>query len=146
MKFKLIIDRDRPEEVQVYAHRENRLTRAIERLCEEDAVRLIGYRDREMIPLNLFDVCCFVVENNKIYALTSVDKLQLKCRLYALEERLPDGFVKLNQSCIANLSRIERFDASLAGTLTVRFQNGYTDYVSRRNLRNVKERLGKSHE
>ncbi|MGM9647386.1 MAG: LytTR family DNA-binding domain-containing protein [Eubacteriales bacterium] len=146
MKFKLIIDRDRPEEVQVYAHRENRLTRAIERLCEEDAVRLIGYRDREMIPLNLSDVCCFVVENNKIYALTSVDKLQLKCRLYALEETLPDGFVKLNQSCIANLSRIERFDASFAGTLTVRFQNGYTDYVSRRNLRNVKERLGKSHE
>ncbi|MBQ8382175.1 MAG: LytTR family transcriptional regulator [Clostridia bacterium] len=146
MKYKLIIDRQHPEEVQVYAHRENSLTRAIERLCEEDAVRLIGYRDREAVRLHLPDVCCFIVEDNRIFALTAGEKLQLKCRLYMLEETLPDSFIKLNQSCIANLAKIERFDASLAGTLTVRFQGGYTDYVSRRNLKNVKERLGKFYE
>ncbi|MBQ8287780.1 MAG: LytTR family transcriptional regulator [Clostridia bacterium] len=146
MKYKLIIDREHPEEVQVYAHRESSLTRAIERLCEEDAVRLIGYRDREAVRLHLPDVCCFIVEDNKIWALTEREKLLLKCRLYTLEETLPDSFIKLNQSCIANLRRIERFDASFSGTLTVRFPNGYTDYVSRRNLKNVKERLEKFNE
>lgn len=146
MKVNLIIDRDRPEEVVIHAHRENRLTRAIQSLCEEDAVRLVGYRDREIVPLHLPDVCCFVVEDNKIIALTATEKLQLRCRLYTLEEELPDSFVKLNQSCIANLKQIERFDSSFAGTLTVRFRGGYTDYVSRRNLKTVKERLRKFYE
>ncbi|MBQ7355135.1 MAG: LytTR family transcriptional regulator [Clostridia bacterium] len=146
MKCKLIIDRDRPEEVEIRAHRESRLTRAIERLCEEDGVRLIGYREREIVPLHPPDVCCFIVEDNKIFALTATEKLQLKCRLYTLEEELPDSFVKLNQSCSANLAKIERFDSSFAGTLTVLFQGGYTDYVSRRNLKTVKERICKFYE
>lgn len=146
MNFKLIIDQDRPEEVQIYAHRESNLTRTIRRLCEEEAFRLIGYRDREMVSLNLSEVCCFIVEDNRIWALTDTEKLSLKCRLYTLEEELPDSFVKLNQSCIANLSKIRRFDTSFGGALTVRFQNGYTDYVSRRNLKTVKERLQQFYE
>ena len=146
MNYRLIIDRDRPEEVLVYAHEESRLTRTIERLCKEEAIRLIGYREREMVPLNLSDVCCFIVEDNRIWALTDTERLSLKCRLYTLEEELPDSFVKLNQSCIANLGKILRFDTSFGGTLTVRFQGGYTDYVSRRNLKTVKERLRKFYE
>ena len=146
MNFKLIIDQNRPEEVQVYAHGESRLTRAIERLCEEEGVRLIGYREKEMVPLNLSDICCFIVEDNRIWALTDTEKLSLKCRLYTLEEELPDSFVKLNQSCIANLGKIRRFDTSFGGTLTVRFQNGYTDYVSRRNPKTVKARFQKFYE
>lgn len=142
MKYQIIIDGSHPEEVLVYAHRESELTRSIARLCEDDAFELIGYRDREMLRLNLGDICCFIVEDNKIYALTKNGKWQLRCRLYTLEEALPDGFVKINQSCIAHIKMIERFDASFSGSLTVCFKNGYTDYVSRRNMKKVKERLG----
>ncbi len=141
MEYKLILDRSRPEEVLVYAHRESRLTRAIEELCAENGLCLMGYREREMIPIELSAVCCFTVEDNKIYALTDSGKLQLKCRLYSLEEALPQSFAKINQSCIANLRRIDRFDSSFSGTLLVHFQNGHTDYVSRRNLKSIKERL-----
>ena len=51
-------------------------------------------------------------------------------------------FVKLNQSCIVNIKKIECFDASLGGALKVTLKNGYRDYVSRRQLKAVKERLG----
>ncbi len=142
MKYQINIDKNRPEEVIVYAHKPSALTESIRRLCQEDALELMGYKDRETVRLHLPDVCCFIVEDNRIYALTAAEKLQLKCRLYTLEETLPDSFVKINQSCIANVKRIERFDASLAGTLTVRFRNGYADYVSRRCMKKVKERLG----
>ena len=142
MKISVFIDKNRPEEVVVYAHEKTRLIEDIEQLVADSAEALVGYKDRQMVPLGLSDVCCFIVEDNKIYALTQGDKLQLKCRLYRLEERLPDSFVKINKSCIANLKMIERFDAAFSGSLQVRFKNGYVDYVSRRNLKSVKERFG----
>jgi DNA-binding LytR/AlgR family response regulator len=45
-------------------------------------------------------------------------------------------------SCIANLSKIKKFNASFSGSLSVVFKNGYTDYVSRRSVKFIKERLG----
>ena len=77
-----------------------------------------------------------------MFALTEKGKYRLKSRLYQLEKNLNDNFVKINQSCIANIKKIEKFKASVGGALMVIFKNGYEDYVSRRNLKNVKERLG----
>lgn len=142
MKFRIIIDKEREEEVTVCAHEETNLTAEIERLCREDAIELIGYKDRDAVKVEMLEVYCFIVEDGKIFAITENDKLQLKCRLYTVEERLTDSFVKINQSCIANIRMIERFEASIGGALTVKFKNGYCDYVSRRNLKKVKERLG----
>ena len=51
-------------------------------------------------------------------------------------------FVKLNQSCLANIKQIKEFKASIGGSVMVIFQNGYKDYISRRELKNVKERIG----
>ncbi len=142
MKFTLHIDPHREEEVLVYAHRESRLTDALRQQVTADSLELIGYKDREGYRLELRQIHCFTVEAGHLYAHTAEDRLLLRCRLYQLEEQLPDSFVKLNQSCLANLRAIRRFDASIAGTLTVTFANGYTDYVSRRQLKTVKERLG----
>lgn len=142
MKCRIIIDPHREEEVLVYAHKQTALVQEIARLVADEGLPLIGYRDREAIPLTPSEVICFTVEAGKVYAVTDNGRLWLKCRLYQLEQHLPDRFVKLNQSCIANIRRIVRFDASLAGALTVVFQNGQRDYVSRRNLKHVKERLG----
>ncbi len=142
MKFKLFIDKERAEEVQVYAHKKSKLTDDIEQLILNSAVELNGYKDREVVRLNPTDVHCFIVENNKVFALTAKDKLQLKCRLYQLEEEFADSFLKINQSCMVNVKMIARFDASISGALNVKLKNGYSDYVSRRNLKNVKERLG----
>jgi len=142
MKFNLFIDKKRDEEVLVYAHESSKLTEYIRELCETDGIELIGTKDKESEKLDINDINCFISEENKVYALTSRDRFQIKYRLYQLEEQLPESFVKINQSCIANIKMILRFDASIAGALKVRFKNGYSDYVSRRNLKSVKERLG----
>lgn len=142
MKFTLKIDRDRPEEVVVHAHAESALTQEIQRICEDSSVELIGYLGDEAYRLTPSEICCFTVEDNKICALVGKKKLLMKCRLYQLEETLSGSFLKINQSCLANVKMIERFDASIGGTLMVRFKNGYVDYVSRRNLKIVKERFG----
>ncbi len=142
MKCHIIIDEHREEEVIIYAHEKTALVQEIARLVADGDRPLVGYRNKEAVPLTVSEVICFSVEAGKVYAVTDAERLWVKCRLYQLEENLPDHFVKLNQSCIANIRRIARFDASLAGALTVIFQNGQRDYVSRRNVKKVKERLG----
>ena len=142
MKCKTVIDPCREEEVLIYAHQKTKLVEEIEALVERGTKDLIGYKDREMIKMSVSEVCCFVTEENKVFALTENDKWLIKQRLYLLEELLDDRFVKINQSCIANIQKIARFDASFSGTLSVIFQNGYRDYVSRRQLKIVKERVG----
>lgn len=142
MKFKLIIDEGHNEEVVVYAKEKSELIEKIEQLVNDSNFELVGYKNKEAVFLNASEVLCFAVFDDKVYALTEKDRFVLKLRLYQVEERLSQSFVKINQSCIANIKAITRFDASVSGTLTVNFKNGYKDYVSRRQLKAVKERLG----
>lgn len=142
MQCEIIIDPNGEERVVIYARQESDLTRAICRLAEEHTTPLMGYRDGEIVPLTPAQIACVMVEGDKVYALCADEKLQMKQRLYVLEEILGDGFVRLNQSCLANKNWVERFDASLSGTLKVKFKNGHTDYVSRRQMKHVKERFG----
>ena len=142
MKFRLIIDKNRDEEVIIYSHAKTPLTDKIEQLVSEDNFELIGYTDSEAVRLNSNEICRFFVENNKVFAENAKEKYRLKLRLWQLEEKLPAGFVKINQSCLANINMVERFDASVSGSLLVKFKNGSTDYVSRRQLKIVKERFG----
>jgi DNA-binding LytR/AlgR family response regulator len=140
MDIKVIIDKTRSEEVLIYAHEKSELVAEIERLVAESNFELFGYKDNEARKLNLLSVNCFIIENNKVYALTQ-DKLQVKARLYQVEAMLDENFIKINQSCIANIRQIEKVEGTFSGSLSVVFKNGYKDYISRRNLKNVKERL-----
>ena len=142
MKLRIVIDPNRDEEIIIYAHEKSHLVCEIGELVKNHSVDLIGYTENETVKLDLNDVYCFYTEDNKVFALMENEKYRLKSRLYQLEENLSDNFVKINQSCIANIKKIDRFKATVGGSLTVVFKNGYVDFVSRRNLKNVKERLG----
>jgi DNA-binding LytR/AlgR family response regulator len=141
MKLKIFVDKTKEEEILIYVHEKNGLVEEIERLVSENNFELIGYKDNEAQKLSLLEVNCFICENNKVFALTD-EKLAVRLRLYQIEDLLDDNFVRINQSCIANIRKIEKTQADFSGALTVVFKNGYRDYISRRNLKKVKERLG----
>lgn len=142
MKCEVIIDKNCEEKIVIYAKENSNLIEEIKALVQENAVELLGYKNEQIIKLNPTDIYCVSVIDNKVYAVLEKEKYLLKERLYTLEEKLPENFVKVNQSCIANIKKIDRFDASISGTLKLIFKNGYVDYVSRRQLKNVKERIG----
>ncbi|MBQ3132809.1 MAG: LytTR family transcriptional regulator [Clostridia bacterium] len=142
MKCEVIIHRDVEEKVVIYAKEDSRLVQEIRQLATGDEGPLIGYKDKEATVLDPAALVCVSVIGHKVYAVGETETWQLKERLYALEERLPSCFAKINQSCIANLKKIARFDASISGTLRLHFQNGHTDYVSRRQIKYIKERMG----
>lgn len=141
MKLEIITDENCEEKIVIYQHNENPLTEKIKQLVEETE-EIIGYKEKEILKLNPYDVFCVTVMENKVCAVLKDETYQLKERLYTLEEKLPQVFIKINQSCIANIEKIGRFDASISGTLKLTFKNGWTDYVSRRQLKSIKERLG----
>lgn len=142
MKLEILIDKNCEETVKITAREKTPLVCAIENLIEEHNTELIGYIEREAVKLSLSDIYCFTVELGRVYAVTENNRYLMRCRLYSLEETLPESFVKINQSSIANIGKIERFRASFSGALEVVFKNGNTDYVSRRNVKKIKERMG----
>lgn len=143
MKCFTFINSDEEEKVIIYAKEKTSLVEEIEKLVAATGVTLTGTLDETSILINPADVTCFVVESGKIYALIGEKKYQLKERLYQLEDMpFNEFFVKLNQSCFANIKKIKEFKSSIGGSIMVVFQNGYVDYISRRELKNVKERIG----
>ncbi len=143
MKCEIIVDVEHDEQVLIYTKKRDHISEKIKRFVEELGEReIIGYCEKEIAVIDVMNVTCFTVESGKLFAVTDDGRWQLKERLYQIEEILDADFVKLNQSCIANIKKISAFDASLSGTLTVKFKNGYRDFVSRRQMKTVKERLG----
>ena len=142
MKYTTVIDPRREEEVIIHAKKKTREIDELESYLDRMSAELMGYgEDGQIVPLRPAEVHCFIVEDGKVYALTDTGKLTVRLPLYAIEEMLSEDFVRINQSCLGNVRKIARFDASIGGALMVTFQNGNRDYVSRRQLKTVKERM-----
>ena len=142
MKFTVIIDESREEEVVVYAHKKSKFTEELEAFVQSNTPELIGYGGKNIVKFSLAEVFAFAVEDGKVFAITAHEKLYVQKRLYQIEEMADSRFVKINQSCIVSVGCIERFEATFGGSLMVILKNGYRDYVSRRQMKAVKERIG----
>lgn len=142
MKCETVIDKDVDPRVVIYAIERSPEVERIERFVTGESNELIGYLGESMYPLSPEDIYCVSVTGGDVIAHTAKGELSLRERLYAIEERLGDGFVRISKSCIANIRGIERFETTLFGSLSVLFKDGYLDYVSRRQLKSVKEKLG----
>ena len=142
MKCYTYIKEDEEEKVLIYAHDRTRLVDDIESLVLSSEVDLTGNYDNEIIKIDINDVICFVSDNNKVFALIGDKKYQIRYRLYQIEELNLNMFIKINQSCLANKTKIKRFETTIGGALKVVFKNGYIDYIARRELKNVKKRMG----
>ena len=143
MKFKLIIDKTKEEEVAVTVHERSSLTEQIEALVMQHtgSDRIIAYSDDEMKQLSFDDIECITVLDGKTYAIDARNKrYRLKQRLYELEELLPSTFIRINKSSLANEKHIERFAASFSGAVDAVFKCGYREYVSRRCFAEIKRR------
>lgn len=142
MKLTIIIDKEKDEEVIIFAKKKTDLIKSIEELINKTDNYFTVQNEKSIKRLTEAEIYCFTTEGGKVYALTEKEKLPLKMRLYTIEEKLSQDFIKINQSTIISTKKIKCFDVSVTGTLKVIMKNGFTDYVSRRQIKNVKERLG----
>lgn len=144
MKFKLIIDKEKDEEVVATVHARTPLISEIETLILKHAGtdRIPGYAEDELKMLSISQIECITVLDSKTYAIDAHNRrYRLKQRLYELEQQLPSSFVRINKSTLANENRLDRFKVTYAGSVDAVFKCGYTDYVSRRCFAQIKRRF-----
>ena len=142
MKYRIEVRSGQEEDILIYAKEQTPALAEIEKLLIQSASPLMGYLDEEIVPISFEEIDCFCIEAGKVYAFVNLQKILLKERLYQLEELAGNAFVRINQSCLVRISKIKSFAPSIGGALMVTLENGYQDYVSRRQLRTLKERMG----
>ena len=142
MKIKVIIDKEKTEEVVITAHARTPLIDEIETLISKHTDRIPGYTEDEIKMLSIPQIECITVLDGKTFAIDSKNQqYRLKQRLYELEQQLPSSFVRINKSTLANENRLDRFKVTYAGSVDAVFKCGYTEYVSRRCFAQIKRRL-----
>lgn len=144
MKFTLIIDKEKDEEVVATVHERTALTDEIEALVFKyaGADRIPAYRDDDIKMLAFSDIECVTVLDSKTYAIDSKNqRYRLRQRLYELEALLPTSFIRINKSTLANENRLDRFAVTYSGSVDAVFKCGYREYVSRRCFAQIKRRF-----
>lgn len=109
-----------------------------------DAPQIIsGTRNDKVEVIEPHTLIRIYAASGKVFAVTEKGEYALRLRLYELEERL-DGsrFVRISNSEIINLQKVNNFDLSFTGTICVKLSNGGTTYVSRRYVSKIKKILG----
>ena len=146
MNFRLIIDKEKEEEVVATVHKRTGVIDEIEALVTGENIQrdsLAAYSEDEIRLLNIDEIECITVLDGKTFAVTGNGKQYLlRKRLYEIESGLPAEFIKINKSAIANRRAILKFITTIAGGVDVVFKCGYRDYVSRRCFADIKRRLG----
>ena len=146
MKFQLIIDPECEEEVVVKVRGASELTDKIEEMVLAYGGRdfVIAESDDGMIHLPYSDIECVTVIDRKVFVIDGNGvKYRVNHRLCGLENMLPSCFIRINKSTIANERKIVRFKATFSGAVDAVFKCGYTDYISRRCLADIKRRFEK---
>lgn len=141
MKLSILIDTNKEEKIEIVAHK---MTPKIEKIKDmfEDENLLTCYKDDIVKKVNLYDVVVIFTNNNHVYVSTNEAEYLTKYRLYQLEEQVDEDFLKINKGCLVNIKEIDKFNVSFNAQLKVEMKNGFSDYVARRELKEVKRRLG----
>ena len=119
------------------------ISELMQRLADEKP-RLLACLKKETVSLlEQEKIIRIYAANSKVFAVTEDDEYQVRLRLYELEDRLDRKFfVRISNSEIINLRKIEEFDMSFTGTICVSLSNGAVTYVSRRSVAKIKQLLG----
>ena len=142
MKFRLIIDKEKDEEVVATVHQRSPLIEEIESLILNHTDRIPGYLEDEIKMLTVSEIECVTVLDGKTYAIDSGNRhYRLKQRLYELEQQLPASFIRINKSALANEKALDRFAVAYTGAVDAVFKCGYREYVSRRCFAQIKRRF-----
>ena len=104
----------------------------------ENKDQIIGNKNNEIYFINLNDITCFYSKDKYNYIRTEKDTYKVKYKLYEIEDVYRDrGFIRISNSCIINMNKVECFDTSILGTILVRLKDNTKEVVSKRNVTKI---------
>ncbi len=145
MKYEIQIDPSYPEPKVIILTAEitedvNILTK---KLMENSPSVLSGFKDEKIEILEPDNLLRIYANAGKVIAVTDHGEYSLRLRLYEVEERLKqDIFLRISNSEIVNLKKVQSFDLSIAGTISIKMSDGTISYASRRFVSKIRKILG----
>lgn len=132
-----------PKVIILTASMTERVNSLVKRLSEDFPQVITGIKDDKVEILEQSELIRIYAESGRIIAVTDNGEYILRSRLYELEERLDNTcFVRISNSEIINLKKVDNFDLSFSGTICVKLMGEIVTYVSRRYVSKIKKILG----
>lgn len=104
---------------------------------------IFAYKDEEVFKIPYREVIKIYTENKNVYVATSKGNYRIRERLYEMENLLSEnGFVRISNTDMVNVDKIERLDTGITGTIIMKLSCGIEAYVSRRYVSKIKKALG----
>ena len=143
MKVKFNIDNQLPEE-----HAEFWLKRMTDKFSqlgkelsgEQDMVWC--NTDDEIVPVKFESIYLIQVENEQTVIYDQSQNYRYKGRLYQIKNVLPHDFLAASRSAIINYRKIDHLEIMDGGNIDVIMKNQMRVQISRRKIKDLKERLG----
>ncbi len=115
----------------------------VKKLSEDTPQIISGSKEEKIEVIEQDDLIRIYANSGKVLAVTNKGEYTLRLRLYEIEKRLnPKQFVRISNSEIVNIKKVNNFDLSFTGTICVKLSNGTLTYVSRRYVPKIKKILG----
>jgi len=103
---------------------------------------LAGYKGEEILLIKPEEIIRIYAQGQKVMAQLADETVQLRYRLYELENRLSGAsFMRISNSEIINFSKVKSLDLSMGGTITLKLKTGDKSFVSRRYVKKIKKYL-----
>ena len=104
---------------------------------------IFAYKDEEVFKIPYREVIKIYTENKNVYVATGTGSYRIRERLYEMENLLSEnGFVRISNTDMVNVDKIERLDTGITGTIIMKLSGGIEAYVSRRYVSKIKKALG----
>ena len=146
MKISIDIDENYDEtQVTIQAKEWTReLEEIVNVIKKKKQQRIFGIDEDQTVLLEPKEIDYIHAEKRKTFAVLNDRHFEVKMKLYEVEDFLiPHGFMRFSKSVIGNLHRIDRFEVSFNGNLCVYFQSGNKEYITRKYVSAIKDRLMK---
>ena len=115
----------------------------LNKLSENTPQVISGCKNEKIEVIEQEDLIRIYAGSGKVFAVTEKGEYTVRFRLYEIEKRLNHNqFVRISNSEIINLKKVNNFDLSFTGTIPVELTNGTAAYVSRRYVSKIKKILG----
>lgn len=144
MKLKIDIN-EAYEETQITIQTKKwtkELEELVQKLEQPVPKRIIGYENDQSILLSPRNIDYIFAENRKVFACCGKKTFEIKMKLYEAETLLASyDFIRLSKSAIGNVNQMSHFELSFNGSLCVYFHSGTKEYVSRKYVNDLKNKL-----
>ena len=115
---------------------------AVEFLKQENIKGINCLKNEQTVIVKLEEIEKIYALTGKVYLKTKNETLEIRKRIYELEEMLPKrNFLRISNSEIINFDKVKNIELKIYGSLVINFYSGKVTYASRRYIKKIKEFL-----